>query len=86
MDQTITSKRSNKIKYIAVILMIILHLFLYPARDYNSLFSINGITIEYLFTEFCSICVGIFVFLSGYGLVKKYGNQVTYKEIGKRIC
>lgn len=85
MDQAITSKKSNKIKYIAVILMIILHLFLYPAKDYISLFSINGTTIEHLFTEFCGICVGIFVFLSGYGLVKKYGDQVTYKEIGKKI-
>lgn len=85
MDNYISSKKSNKIKYIAVILMIILHLFSNPVRDYISLFSINGKTIEYIFTKFCGICVGIFVFLSGYGLMKKYNSNISYKDILKKI-
>lgn len=55
MDNYISGKKSNKIKYIAVILMIILHLFSNPAREYISLFSINGETIEHIFTKFCGI-------------------------------
>lgn len=85
MDKFITAKKSIKIKYIAVILMIILHLFLKPPRDYISIFNINGINIEYIITKFCNICVGIFVFLSGYGLTKKYGENINYKIIGKKI-
>ena len=85
MDKFITAKKSIKIKYIAVILMIILHLFLKPPRDYISIFSINGINIEYIITKFCNICVGIFVFLSGYGLTRKYGENINYKIIGKKI-
>lgn len=85
MDNYISGKKSNKIKYIAVILMIILHLFSNPAREYISLFSINGETIEHIFTKFCGICVGIFVFLSGYGLMKKYNSNISYKNILKKI-
>lgn len=85
MDKFITAKKSAKIKYIAVVLMIILHLFSNPPREYFSIFNINGVNIEYIITKFCSICVGIFVFMSGYGLMKKYSNNVSYKIVGKKI-
>lgn len=85
MDKFITAKKSSKIKYIAVILMIILHLFSNPPSDYISIININGKNIEYIITKFCSICVGIFVFLSGYGLTKKYSENINYKIIGRKI-
>lgn len=85
MDKFITAKKSSKIKYIAVILMIILHLFSNPIRDYISIININGKNIEYIITKFCSICVGVFVFLSGYGLTKKYSDNINYKMIGRKI-
>lgn len=85
MDKFISSIKSNKIKYIAVILMIILHLFSNPAKEYISICCIKGETIEHIFTKFCSICVGIFVFLSGYGMMIKYSSNISYKNICKKI-
>ena len=85
MDTCISKGKSTKIKYIAVIMMIILHLFQNPAREYVSLMKINGCPIENIIIKFCSLCVGIFVFLSGYGMAKKYNEGVTYKTILKKI-
>lgn len=85
MDTCISKGKSTKIKYIAVIMMIILHLFQNPSREYISLMKINGCPIENIIVKFCSLCVGIFVFLSGYGMAKKYNEGVTYKAIFKKI-
>ncbi len=88
MDSVITRNINIKIKAVAVMLMVCLHTFAFPDRikdvSYISLLEINGVGIEYYMGRFGSICVGMFLFLSGYGLYKKY-NKVTYKDVFKKI-
>ena len=90
MDSSISKNKSDAIKVIAVIFMIMHHLFAFPDRikgvQYISVYKVNQtISLEYFIAEFCLICVPIFLFLSGYGLYKKYSYIVTYKEIKNRI-
>lgn len=89
-DQLITKKTSLQIKAIAVLLMVIHHLFGFPGRisavQYSSFFKINEIPIEYYIGSFGKVCVSIFLFLSGYGLfINYYKKSITYKSIGIRI-
>ena len=89
MDKIITKNKSKSIKFIAVCLMITYHLFAFPARivevSYNSLFEIGGQTIEFYISRAGGICVGMFTFLSGYGLYISYNKNISYKGIFKRI-
>ena len=89
MDKIITKNKSKSIKFIAVCLMITYHLFAFPARivevSYNSLFEIGGQTIEFYISRAGGICVGMFTFLSGYGLYISYNKNISYKGILKRI-
>lgn len=89
MEQIITKNKSKSIKFIAVCLMITYHLFAFPARivevSYNSLFEIGGQTIEFYISRAGGICVGMFTFLSGYGLyiyhiIRIYLIKVFLKE------
>lgn len=88
-DQLITKRKSLILKGIAVSLMVILHTFGFPERisnqTYVSLYSLNGTPIEMMIANFGSICVGIFVFLSGYGLYQTYSTNVNYEGIINRI-
>ena len=58
--------------------MITYHLFAFPARivevSYNSLFEIGGQTIQFYISRAGGICVGMFTFLSGYGLYISYNK------------
>lgn len=67
-----TKEDSRFIKGIAIVLMVIHHLFAFPNRinkaPYISLFSINNVNIEFIIAQFGKICVCIFLFLSGYGM------------------
>ena len=89
MDKIITKNKSRSIKFLAVCLMITYHLFAFPARimavSYNSLFEIGGQTIEFYISRAGGICVGMFTFLSGYGLYISYNKNISYKGIFKRI-
>lgn len=89
MDKIITKNKSRSIKFLAVCLMITYHLFAFPARimavSYNSLFEIGGQTIEFYISRAGGICVGMFTFLSGYGLYISYNKNISYKGILKRI-
>lgn len=89
MDQIITKSKSKSIKFIAVCLMITYHLFAFPARtvdvSFNSLFEIGGQTIEFYISRAGGICVGMFTFLSGYGLYVSYNKNITYKGVLRRI-
>lgn len=80
-----TREDTRIIKGIAVILMFIHHLFAFPDRihyDYISLTSISGRQIEFIIGVFGKICVGIFLFLSGFGMYKQYyKNENNIKEI-----
>lgn len=89
-DTFITKKISKQLKGIAVCLMVIHHLFAFPDRissiNYTSLKMINDIPIEYYIGVFGKICVSMFLFLSGYGLVITYKNiKLTFESIFKRV-
>lgn len=62
-------KESNFLKGIALILLLIHHLFYIQNGQYDDV-SIYGINIVYLFSHLCKVCVAIFVFLSGYACAK----------------
>lgn len=75
-----TRRDTTIVKFVGVILMFLHHLFAFPDRirepsSYISLLSIKGTTIEYLSGRFGHLCVGIFLFLSGFGIYKQYINQ-----------
>lgn len=88
-DNSISKQKNLILKSVAVILMVILHTFGFPARisseEYISLGMINETPVELLIANFGSICVGIFLFLSGYGMYQTYSNNVSYKGIFNRI-
>lgn len=67
-------------KGIAIILMLIHHLFAFPDRIqggamYISLFPIGEESLEEIVASFGNICVAIFLFLSGFGMYKKIANS-----------
>lgn len=88
-DQLITKRKSLILKCVAVNLMVILHTFGFPNRisnqTYISVGSFKGDTVEMLIANFGGVCVGMFLFLSGYGLYQTYSTNVTYKGILNRI-
>lgn len=87
MDSQITREKSKTIKFIAVLIMIILHVFGFPTRiesyTYKSLFHIGSIPVERYLATGSSIVVHLFLFISGYGLYLQ-GEQ-SYKKIYKRL-
>lgn len=82
MDNSISIEKSKSIKFIAVIMMVFYHLFAFPDRIKNvsfiSIYKINNIPIEFFISSFMGICVSIFLFISGYGLYKKYGENFKF--------
>lgn len=88
-DTLITKNKSLSIKFIAVLFMIILHTFAFPNRiknvNYTSMLILDEIPIEYYIGRLGSICVGMFTFLSGYGLYISFGENINYKSIIKKI-
>lgn len=82
-----TKQDSLIIKGIAILLMMIHHLFAFPDRivmsSYIPLFYINNTSIEYYIGVFGAICVSIFIFISGYGLFISYKSKKIYKRIFK---
>lgn len=80
--------RTLLLKGLAVLFMVIYHVFATPYlfSEYNSIFSIRGLQIEYIVGEFGHICVSIFLFLSGYGIYKSSQClNFSYKMILSRI-
>ena len=67
-----TSSDTKKIKGIAIILMLIHHLWTFPERlvggELNHLFNFFGDSSIYIIGSFGQICVSIFFFLGGYGI------------------
>ena len=87
MDRQITKDKSKGIKFIAVLIMIILHVFGFPERiapySYISIFRFGGGTLEQELATGSSIVVHLFLFISGYGMYI-LGEQ-NYKQIFNRI-
>lgn len=61
---------SSGLKGVAIMLMLFLHLFNNPARDAGMgyLLSVDGQPLCWWLSRFCSVCVPLYMFLSGYGL------------------
>ncbi len=73
-ENFITVNKSKIIKMIAIMMMIFLHCFMNES-NYVSLTKPFGFSIEKIISNACGICVGIFTFLSGYGLYITIGNE-----------
>lgn len=75
----IFSKDDTKIiKAIAIVLMLYHHLFQFPKRinyEFIPLFIFNNESSAFLLGQFGKLCVGIFLFLGGYGTYKSYKNN-----------
>ncbi|EDQ95616.1 Acyltransferase family protein [Intestinibacter bartlettii DSM 16795] len=75
----LTKKQISITKGIAILFMLILHLFC--TKDYKGLFTpliiINSIPLVYYFGLFGECCVAIYSFCSGYGLMCTYKNNPT---------
>lgn len=88
-DKTITKNKSLSIKFLAAIFIILTHIFPKVGNDKNlryiSILKIGKYTIEQYIGSFAGICVGIFIFISGYGLYVSYDRKLTYRDIIKRI-
>ena len=91
----ITKEKSQMIYGVAVILMVIHHLFGFPERihnDYILILDSKIINIETMITYFGRICISTYSFISGYGLVKKIKNmhhnislKIMYSMIFKQL-
>ncbi|BEL80155.1 hypothetical protein SM12BL3_14620 [Serratia marcescens] len=81
----ISLQKSEMIKGVAIIMMLIHHLFAYPGRiaENITIYRISDFfNIEYNVAGFFKICVPIFLFLSGYGFSTKKTISFRY-VIGK---
>lgn len=81
------------IKALAILLMLLHHLFTFPEKltdgaSFTNLYTMSdGRTIEYLFGNYGKLCVALFMMLSGYGMYCSYKNNkdnIT-SSIAKRI-
>ncbi len=71
MDKGLTKEHSLILYGIAILLMVAHHLFGFPERlhtGYISIGQMNGKNIETVFGIFGKLCVGLYAFISGYGL------------------
>lgn len=89
-DKSISKRMSLSIKGVAIMLMVIHHLYAFPNRiidqTYISIFEVNNMPIEYYLGLFSKICVSIFLFLSGYGMYITYFNKkINSASIKKRV-
>ncbi len=79
MNTYFTKKESNVIKGIAIILMLMHHLWRFPDRLYYSgitdNFTIFGQSISLYLGDFGKICVSLFFFISGYGLYTSHTKK-----------
>lgn len=78
-------EKSTIIKGIAIILMIVHHLFAFPDRiqtpSYYLSMPILNNNIAYYIGVFGRICVAIYLFISGYGLYLKYEKEKNFKWV-----
>ena len=70
------------VKGIAIMMMLVHHLFAFPARllpgtSFNSLFVFaDTTTLEWHVSGFCKVCVAIFTLLAGYGIFRSYSSKL----------
>lgn len=82
---SISPQKTNQLKSIAIVMMLVLHLF---NRDYKGLFEplvfVGSQPLSYYISLFCDMCVAIFAFVSGYGLYFKYRRNPAIYDVGNR--
>jgi len=76
-----TKENTKQIKGIAILLMMAHHLFVFPERmPYDTAiqtpFFLSGMELTELIGGFGKICVSIYMFMGGYGLLKRYASCV----------
>lgn len=88
-DIIISRNKSKSLKFIASIFIILTHIFpkvgIVNSVRYTPLFYYEDYPIEQYIGSLSGICVGIFIFLSGYGLYARSRQNIRYKEIIERI-
>lgn len=85
-NMDISINKSNYLKGIAIILMLIHHLFAYPIRispDIPVYHIVNSVDLEMYLGLFGKICVSMFLFLSGYGFSLK--KEVSFHYIWGKL-
>ncbi len=88
-DFSFPKESSEVMKGIAILLMLFHHFFGFP-NWYVEGISYIGLplrfnTAEYVLGQFGHICVGIFAFLTGYGMFFSYKSGTGYKKVFKTI-
>lgn len=76
MSNGLTKEHSKMLYGVAIVLMVVHHLFCLPQRLNCEYYSILGNGIVEKIAWFCKICVAIYAFISGYAIYKK----CHYKE------
>lgn len=89
MENGITKEQSKCIQGLAILMMLYHHLFSTPEAlgiKYKSLLLFGNINVELKLAWFFKICVGLYAFVSGYGLYKsfKLGQKDTC-SFGERL-
>lgn len=81
MKYKFTKQQTQIAKGMAILLMLIHHLFFYPSDLYVSLVKMGGQDIESYISSFGKICVAMFLFLSGYGItISSVKKETSYKK------
>ncbi|HDL6697839.1 TPA: acyltransferase [Yersinia enterocolitica] len=83
-----TKDETNYIKGIAIVLMLIHHLFAFPGRipyDANIINSLPfvGVSVDNYLANFSKICVAMFLFISGYGF--SFKNKINFSYSIKKL-
>lgn len=74
----ISKEESIMIRGLAVMLMVFHHLFAFPERISYSYFApldFTGLHLETILAYYGRICISIFAFLTGYGMIQKERNK-----------
>ena len=89
IEKGLISKRlSAFIKGVAIILMLLHHLFAYPERypeSVNIISVFNNIKIEQIIGEFGKYCIPLFLFVSGYGFSLSTSSETPAKYYINKI-
>ena len=83
MEKGITKKQSAILQGVAIFMMVYHHLYSY-AVEYESLLPFLQVDTVRTIAWFCKICVGIFAFVSGYGMYYVM-KQLPGKQFGRRL-
>lgn len=89
MKEGITREQSATLRGLAILMMIYHHLFATPEpylQDYFSVLRFGGINVEHYLAWFCKIALGIYLFLSGYGMCYVFRKRVEGSPAGESFA